>query len=209
MTSDNPHNQKNLENLLDSLDIIERNCQSFHEGHYPDYQTVAGKLRILLCDTNRGIDNSLALKVFPELRLHPMRNALTAEKVRIRLEELRKIDPSVGYPIHWEPYGITGIPAQVKYVNVFDLEGSNIPLTEWLNQYGVILDATPFTLKDMIKSVADKGGGAHFDENPNDYLAKASKVWHQGAQRRGTGQHEPIIIAIGEYVVHELRRQLV
>jgi len=106
------------------------------------------------------------------------------------------------------PVAITGIPEALRFANVFDTEAAPISLEEWREQIGVILGGKRFLLKDMIKSVAEKGGGSHVDDTPDDYLINASKMHHKGANRRATGHHEPMMIAIGEYVVVELRRQL-
>jgi hypothetical protein len=62
----------------------------------------------------------------------------------------------------------------------------------------------------MIRSVAERGGGSRVSETPGDYLEAAGKVSsvYQEADSRRTGHHEPMIIAIGEYITTELRSQV-
>jgi len=163
---------------------------------------------MLVCDRNQGKENSLALKVFPDLKLHPMRNRITEEEIRKRRHELQKMSPDIADMEVWIPFTQTGIPEALRFVNVFDTHAVPIPLEEWREQTGVILGGQRFSLKTMIKSVAEKGGGGHVDDAPDDYLINASKMHHKGADRRATGHHEPMMIAIGEYVTRELQRQL-
>lgn len=184
-----------IQYLSDALDIIDRNCKSFYEGHYPDYRVVANQLKILLTDQEGGKDNSLTLKVFPNLKLHPM---------RIRIEK----DPKGRYPLVKFPFALTGIPKQAKTINIFDTSAEYIFLEVWREQIGVILQGKAFLIEDIINSVADKGGGSHVADEPDEYLTLASRWYHKGADRRATGQHEPMIAGIGEYIVSELRNQL-
>ena len=46
-------NHQNVQYLIDALNIIDRNCKGFRDGHYPDYRVIADQLRMLLCDKNR------------------------------------------------------------------------------------------------------------------------------------------------------------
>jgi hypothetical protein len=183
---------ENLQYLVDALQIIEGNYKGFHEGQYPNYRVIAGQLRMLLCDKNQGKENSLALKVFPDLTLHPLRKKL----------------PDTHQLLFWMSASITGIPNAARFVDVFDCNATPIPLNEWRNQVGVFLDGKTYTLGQMIKSVAEKDGGSHVDDKPDDYLVSARKMYHKGDDLRATAHHEPMMIAIGEYVVEELRRRL-
>ena len=191
-TSSATGHPENIQYLIDALNIIEGNYSGFLEGQYPNFRVIASQLRMLLCDSKKGKENSLALKVFPNLRLHP----------------LRYKPPDAHNLIAWIPATITGIPQALRFVNVFDRNAEPIPLSEWREQIGVILDGNPYTLSNMIKSVTERGGGSHVDDKPDDYLVSASKMYHKGNNRRATGHHEPMMIAIGEYVVEELRRRL-
>jgi hypothetical protein len=207
-TSRSPPDLRSVEYLTDALDLIERSCKSFRDGHYPDYRVIAGQLRILLCDTRNNKDNSLALRVFPELRLHPMRNRVTPDEIHRREEDVRRVVPECGEMLTWIPATVTGMPEALRFVDVFDTGASPIPLGEWREQIGVVLGGQLFSLKKIIKSVAEKDGGSHVDDTPDEYLVSARKMHHKGPHRRATAHHEPMMIALGEYVVDELRRQL-
>ncbi|MBA3018671.1 MAG: hypothetical protein FP811_11110 [Desulfobacteraceae bacterium] len=194
--------------LIDSLDLIDRNCKRFHDGDYASYRVVANQLRILLCDSNRGKDNSLAPRVVDDLRLHPLRTNLTDEYISKKAEAIKKDHPDVGPVLSWEPYTITGIPIQKKIQNLFDLGSNLIPLNEWLNQYVVILGGKRFSLREIIRSVSDRGGGSHVDMSPGEYLSESYKSHHKGDGRRATSHHEPMVVAIGEYIVSEFKNKL-
>jgi hypothetical protein len=190
-----------LTNISDSLDIIERNCSSFYEGHYPDYQVVAGQLKKLLCNETITGNESLALKVFPNLKLHPMRNRITEETIKKNAEEARKWAPGVAdFPTVWLPHTITAHP--VKFIEIFNLKSDPIAINDWLSQIVAILGSKPFTIKYIIQSVAEQSGFT------TDYLEASKKMWNPPIGGRTVHHHEPIIIGIGEYIDNELKRQI-
>jgi len=186
---------RNVQYLVESLDIIQRNCNSYHQGSRPDYRVIAAQLRLLLCDKNRGKENSLALKVFPNLQLHQMTDQAS--------EEILK-----SYPIVWIAGPITGIPIYMRFKDFFDLQSNPIPLDEWREQIAVISKGKPFSLAEIIKSVSEKDGGAHVDDDAHEYLEMAGLLTHVGPTGLPTSHKQIIMIAIGEYIVTELRNLL-
>lgn len=61
---------------LDSLKILETSLKLVEQGRPEFYRVAALQLRLLLCDTtrrhNRVVDISLARRIWPDLRLHPL-----------------------------------------------------------------------------------------------------------------------------------------
>jgi hypothetical protein len=125
--------QNQFQYLVDALDLIDLNCRLFFDGFYPAFRIVGVQLRILLCDTNRRIDKSLASRVIEDLRLHPMKSPLTEERLSKEHEEINERFPGTGPVLTNIPHGITGIPGQKRYVDIFDTSAERIPLSEWLD----------------------------------------------------------------------------
>jgi len=150
---------------------------------------------LLLCDKNRGKENSLVLKVFPNLQLHQMTDQASDEILK-------------SHPIVWIAGPITGIPIYMQFKNFFDLQSNLIPFDEWREQIAVISKGKPFSLAEIIKSVSEKDGGAHLDDDANEYLEMAGLFTHVGPTGLPTSHKQIIMIAIGEYIVTELRNLL-
>ncbi len=59
-----------------SLNLLEDSLASYREGRLESYRVAAVQLRLLLCDQTRRheriVDISLARRLWPELRLHPL-----------------------------------------------------------------------------------------------------------------------------------------
>ncbi len=73
-----------------------------------------------------------------------------------------------------------------EYANglqVADLElvqgGHLLPLKQWIDQF-VTVHPRELTIRELIKSVADKGGGAHVDNWPNESLATMQSMGPAG-----------------------------
>ena len=84
-----------------------------------------------------------------------------------------------------------------EIVKLFDSGCHNLlPIEQWLNQTLIVLEKTNITIRDIIRSVADKDGGAHVDSKPNLILIK-------GAKMKINGQKGYIyyLMAIAKYVV--------
>jgi len=187
--------ERNVQYLVESLDIIERNCNSYHQGFRPDYRVIAAQLRLLLCDKNRGKENSLALKVFPNLQLHQVTYQVSDETLK-------------SHPVVWIAGSITGIPIYMQIKDLFDLQSNLITLDKWREQIAVISQGKPFSLAEIIKSVSEKDGGTHVDDDLDEYLEMAGLFTHIGPTGLPTSHKQIIMVAIGEYIVAELRNLL-
>ena len=126
---------------------------------------VAVQLRILLCDSSRGKDNSLIPKAIPSMKFHP-----------IKLEYLNIEDAKI-------------IPSY----NLFDTNSSKISLSDWLNQEIIEVDFhdKKTTVRDFIKTAADKLGGAHIDTKLEGYHLLIESF------------QKNYLIEIGKYIIKE------
>lgn len=195
MSTGTTSNDRFKQYLEEALSIISRNCESYHQNYPPDYRVVASQLRIILCDKNRNQENSLVLKVIPNVKLHPLTSTISKEELDAK-------------PYVWLAGRITGIPIRMRIVDCFNVNAVTIPLEEWRMQIAAISNGKPHSIMDIIKSVAEKDGGTHIDVGSNEYLDIAGTFTHTGPSGRTTTHKQAIIIAIGEYIAAELSKQI-
>ena len=150
--------KKSLHDFEAALAVILTNTQAYYAGNQHAYRPVAVELRKLLCDTQRKSDNSLIKRCFPDLLLRP----LSGNQERI------------------DKHTVLYIPGQMKFdgrggstiSTLFNESAPSLPLDEWLQQKMFDISTT---IKDFIRSVADKEG-AHADKSYNAILGKTKSV---------------------------------
>lgn len=102
---------------------------------------VAVQLRVILCDYNRGKDNSLIFKITEEPEIHPCRNN------------------NFIYPIQNSKDDKMILPD-----DLFDKTQTVISVSDWLSQEVIWnKNEKPITIGQLIKATAEKQGGAHID----------------------------------------------
>lgn len=170
-----------IQDLRDCLFLIERDIEDYHRGFRIAYKTLAGQLRILLCDIHRGNNNALLLKIFPSIKLHPIVGSVPDEHVTLRI-------PGAQY------YNGTG---KVRMMNIFDRRQKPLDLNDWLQQP---LFNQQITIIEYLRSLADKDGGAHLDTTMNSTLALASSVFMGMENMKAV-----FIVAIAEYILSVLK----
>jgi len=183
--------QKSKEELfkdfVDCLKQIQLNIDCYSDKNDFPYKSVSVQLRILLCD-----QNPLYKKLFPNLKLHPiLRGGMN------NLPQSLKDSCVLFLPARTRFFG-DGRPCKIEAL--FDKNSKQLLLVEdWLDQTLLVLYKTPITIRDLIRSVADKDGGAHVDSKPNLVLIK-------GARMKINGQKGYIyyLMAIAKYIVEFL-----
>ena len=193
--------KKTKEELIKSLEthlsFLQEFVHEYDKGKKEYYKKVATELRILLCDTKfekyengkrNRVDNSLLLKLFPGLKLHPIPFQPDPEEFRERGQEL----------ISFTPGTVSFNRGKFRYYDIFDLNKEPISVNSWLYQrFDVFV-----TIRDLIKSVADKNGGAHVDNDINETLVRTS---HEFIGSKAVAVY---IIEIGRYIISEISKRL-
>jgi len=184
--------KKAIEDLTASVNILESNIDLHHQGNRYAYRVVASQLRLLLCDGK----NSLLPRLFIPLKLHPILGYITKQEDEKHVKQFGKsLYDDLVFQVPFEIYVDKGLSKIAKF---FDEEKEPIGFKEWIDQP---LVTTEMTLKDLIKSVADKEA-VHSDKNYNETLK-----FHKSRRLEGDESHKAIIISIGEYVVKWIRGQ--
>jgi hypothetical protein len=172
--------------LLDALSQIDFGVKGFNEGVRSAYMGVAVELRKLLCDKRPLVNRILEKPAY-----HPLWHDVNEEQ-----------QPGWNLPF------FTG--SFITYdADVFDLNRPRIPLDVWLVQGIARQPGHVITIKELIRSVADKQA-AHADDDWNTSLVLARSVRSSAGINLGvgTGFHQPYICAIGAYVSFDTRRQI-
>jgi|GEM_PF-1539091 len=79
----------------------------------------------------------------------------------------------------------------------FERSRAPLPRLEWLNQTVVLADGTRLSLRDLIRWVCDKDGGAHVDP-------PAGRVPVRGGLGSGTAGQDAWIAALCDYILSEM-----
>jgi hypothetical protein len=140
------------------------------------YRPIAGQLRILFCDSRGKKDNSLLGQTFRSFNLSRVRPIewVDPNSLPSRTDDLRNIRMDI--PESWE-IRIAKMPFVIREygsgLQVADLDmeetGPLLPLEQWVSQE-VTIYPQPLSVCGIIRTVSDKGGGAHVDSKENAEL---------------------------------------
>lgn len=159
MSKDNYLKQQLKESFL----IIDSCLKCYYENDRHMYKPLVGQLRILFCDFQGKKDNSLLPRVFPQITLNILEPIDWSVEQSSSLKLLQNPDGS---------NRISSMPLEIKqYKNglaIAELIPAKneklVDIPTWVNQY-LTHYPTSLTIKDVIRNLADKGGGAHVDSN--------------------------------------------
>jgi hypothetical protein len=144
----------------------------YYKGRPYMFKPIAGQLRILYCDTNRKKENSLLHHLYPELKLLAFRNDEYSESqnnIRIIAYGMDGYEIPNALKIKEAGYSIIEDKDGIAYPDIDLAEPPiHLSLEQWRNQ--IIDDELNVTVKDVIRTIADKGGGAHVDIKSDDKL---------------------------------------
>lgn len=190
--------RKALEDLTNSMAILESSIKQFHGGETAMYLVIASQLRLLLCDSHRGKDISLLPRLFKQVELHPIWGSMTKEQDE---EWKREFGYSSSNGIVFQMPAMVSFNGRggAKVEVLFDERREPIDLNEWLDQ---ILFSKEITIRQLIRSVANKVA-VHSDEDYGKTLATTKSV-----KLVDEDIHIKFIVAIGEYILRILKHQI-
>jgi hypothetical protein len=175
-----------------SLKVIQINLDAYNQGIPEGWIAIATQIYKLLCD--KMGKNALALHVFPDLKLHPM---------RVKTDSSEKVWLSF-------PFRIQKTPSGPRYGDIFDETQDKIPLLDWLGQTIIVVRGVRFSILQFFRAVRDKEA-AHFDPTVSSELdALYLTSWHNfvEAVEQTTQQSELVTIAVAEYILEQLNLKL-
>jgi hypothetical protein len=184
--------------LLETFQAIDACLACYYAGHVAIYRPLSSQLRLLYCDKSRRRDNSLLTRCFTGLQLQGIKRI-----ERIRATDRSRLD-SWGFSLEgtgledlWVarmPFTVTTYENGLRVADL-DLDDSapQLMLDRWLDQE-VTLHPGLVTIRDVIISVAHKGGGVHVDDDLDRHLLALRQLrpCHLGA-------HVLFIVAIARF----------
>lgn len=172
---------KQVQGAIDSIKIIHSCLKAYFDGQAYMYKPIAAQLRILFCDTHRNKDHSLINRIHPHIQLLALKSLDFENK------------GPVGLAI--APYVFTEFSDGVVDAKLdIAVPYCYFPLHQWRLQ---LIELQPrITLSDVIRSVADQDGGAHFDDNESSKL-----IILKGHNPTNHGSNILFVIALAHYVI--------
>lgn len=160
--------------LIQCFNVINSCLQCYYDGKSFMHRPIAAQLRILYCDIQRKKDNSLFNRAFTKFDLSAIKPVkwLSPDELKKQSGLLRSL--RIAYPNDQE-FKIAQMPIQIiefdNGLEIADIEYSDPQifqnLSEWTNQE-LFVNSKYISIKDIIRTIADKGGGAHVDSVESD-----------------------------------------
>lgn len=153
--------------LKETFKVINTCLSCVYAGETHMYRALAVQLRLLLCDRRQRKDNSLLLAVYPKLEISALEsiNWSPTSSGYLHINQTRTGTNRVAQM----PFEITQFVNGLAIANLQLSDSKLIAISEWSKQY-VTFSPTELTIEEIIRSVADKGGGAHVDSTMSPAL---------------------------------------
>ncbi len=164
---------------IELFKVIDTCLSCFYSGEYHMYRPLAAQLRILFCDFQRKKNNALIGKLFNNLLLPAMQEAQyydigSPEHLNGPSKHFwaNPIDKNEKPKISSMPFEITQFQNGLEICDILLTEPQElITLDKWLEQ-SITKSPITVTVVDLIRTVADRGGGAHIHPTIDDFLNK-------------------------------------
>lgn len=160
-----------FEEAIECFRVIDSSLRCIYAGEIHMYRALSAQLRILLCDSSRP----LLTRLFSNLQLQSLQTVKSYQPGDFppELEHLNSLDI-----IGSGEFTISCMPFEARvYINgvedchpLLEASGALLPLDQWVDQF-VSVHPVPVTVRQVIKTVADRGGGAHVHKSKDALLS--------------------------------------
>lgn len=137
------------------------------------YRALASQLRILFCDTYRKHDKSLIAAVYPKLEVSALR-AIKWSSESSGYLTLIQSEQSTNR-IAQMPFEVTQYANGLSIADLLLEKSKLLPIRQWREQI-VTHYPSDLTIKEIVRSIADKGGGTHVDASLSPALRYMRKL---------------------------------
>lgn len=173
---------REFKEAIESFKVIDTCLKCFYDGEYHMYRPLSAQLRLLLCDSNRNKDNSLITRMFKNIYLSPIKSVSHQEQGDFSEDQswanniqAASSDPMVNLKLAAMPFEITQFVNGLEIADLLvDKQAELIPISDWLKQC-ISIYPVPITIRSLIKTVADRGGGAHIHHQEDKLLNSLTK----------------------------------
>lgn len=180
--------------LVECFTVIDTCLGSYYQGATHMYRPLSVQLRILYCDRN-----PLLTRVFPDLQINPLKPIewLEPSEVLLFRESAARLSvggpPEATYRLARMPFMITSYSNGLQVADLELVQGQLLPVAKWLAQI-VTIHPGELSIRDLIRSVANKGGGAHVDDEVGVPLTHMMAI-----RPRGLGSHVLFPVALARF----------
>jgi len=203
MLMENDKRSDALAEVFEAFKVINSSLRCYYAGEEHMYRAMAVQLRILFCDTQHGKDNSLLGRTFKLLelpRLQPIAwlDPGSPEQSNPHLRRLgARVPPGHKARFAKMPFVIIEFEAGLAVADIeVEDKGPLLTVDQWSDQ-AITTHPTRVTIRELIRLVADKGGGAHVDLEGCQEL---TSLGH--ALTAGVGQHVLFTVALARFAVN-------
>lgn len=175
-----PADKWEFEEALECFRVIESSLRCIYAGEIHMYRALSAQLRILLCDSPKP----LLIRLFPNLELQALQSVkyFAPGEFPPELMHLNQIAVAGANPM-----AVSCMPfeARIYFNGVEDCkplltqDGSVLSVEKWCEQV-ISVHPVPVTVRQLIRTVADRGGGAHVHKSKDALLS--------GLQGMGVGK---------------------
>lgn len=180
------------EQLRESLRVVDSCLSCIYAGETHMYRALAGQLRLMLCDTQRKRDNSIITLAYPNLEVSALQGIdwSDSQAGELRLQQIAEGTTRMSQM----PFEITIYVNGLAVADLILRKDHLLPINEWCEQR---LTVHPINLscKTVVRTVADKGGGAHIDASASTEL----KYMYQHTPANRTFA-ELFVLGLGRFV---------
>ncbi|WP_425919050.1 hypothetical protein [Acinetobacter sp. TSRC1-2] len=186
------NNKRDFLEALECFKVIESCLKSIYSGETHMCRALSAQLRILLCDYSNN-SKPLLMRLIPNLELLSLVNTYDDSKdLDLKLSRNVLIGMSFEARCYWN-----GVEDSIP------LYGQKVlPLNDWADQI-ILSYPIPLTIRKLIKLIANKGGGAHVDEDGHPLLELLQEKVFQRLN-----QGELLIVGLSK-IIQQLSFQLI
>lgn len=159
------------------------------------YRAMAVQLRILMCDRQ-----PLITRVFPLLGLSRLAEIQDVEPGDLELFPGHAVRLAFSAPDHYMlrlarmPLEVTEYENGLQVADLDVIAEDTIHLQDWIKQE-ILQYPLRVNVRDVVRSVADKGGGAHVDDQVNHVLSRLSRTGPAGL-----GVHKLLMVGLARLI---------
>lgn len=167
---------------IECFKVIDTCLKSYYAGDSHMYRPLSAQLRILLSDQNRNKENSLVIRLFNGLGITPLQSITYKEPGTFdeatqwaNMLQVHGGSPEMSLKLALMPFEITVFSNGLE-IGDFLLDPSRSPISvkNWMDQL-ITVHPIRLSIRNLIKTVADRGGGAHVHHKEDEVLETLSK----------------------------------
>lgn len=167
---------------IECFKVIDTCLRNYYAGESHMYRPLSAQLRILLSDKNRDKENSLIIRLFNGLMITPLQSITYKEHGTFdeatqwaNMLRVQGGSPEMSLKLALMPFEITVFSNGLEIGDfLLDKNRSPISVTAWMDQL-ITVHPIRLSIRSLIKTVADRGGGAHVHHKEDEVLETLSK----------------------------------